>query len=277
MKKLLLAAAIGAMAISMPLQADHHANAVANAALEAAVAADWRAQDRERDQYRHPRETLEFFGVEPGMTVVDYVPGDWYAKILIPYLGSDGRYIGATGVADSYTEAQKATRIAFPEAFPRQIAELMEAAGVTGGASVSAYNNLALPEELTGQVDRVLIFRFMHNLHRRDLMAEEMRNFRKLLKEDGMLGIVQHRARADAPYSYADGNNGYLRQEDVIKLVEGHGFELVATSEINANPNDPADHIGGVWQIQPSWNSKDEAKKAIGESDRMTLLFKKRP
>ena len=125
-------------------------------------------------------------------------------------------------------------------------------------------------------VDRVLVFRMLHNLHRWGLAHEELSNFRKLLKDDGMLGIVQHRAGTDAPYSYADGNKGYMRQEDVVKLVEAHGFELVGASEINANPKDTADYEGGVWQLPPVWASKDEALKEIGESDRMTLLFKKR-
>ena len=118
--------------------------------------------------------------------------------------------------------------------------------------------------------------RMMHNLYRRDLAYEELANFRKLLKDDGLLGIVQHRAKVDAPHSYADGNNGYMRQDDVIKLIEAHGFELVATSEVNANPKDPADHEGGVWQILPNLNSESEELRKIGESDRMTLLFKKR-
>ena len=117
----------------------------------------------------------------------------------------------------------------------------------------------------------------MHNLERRGVLSAQLEQYHRLLKDDGLLGIVQHRAKEDAPDSYTDGSNGYLKQSEVIKLVEANGFELVATSEINANPKDTADHVGGVWQIPPSWASRDEAKRQIGESDRMTLLFRKRP
>ena len=94
-----------------------------------------------------------------------------------------------------------------------------------------------------------------------------------------MLGVVQHRARADAPDSYTDGNKGYMRQQNVIDLIAAHGFELVGTSEINANPKDTADYPGGVWTLPPTFqgDAADRARyEAIGESDRMTLLFRKR-
>ena len=113
-------------------------------------------------------------------------------------------------------------------------------------------------------------------------MYTELTRLRGLLKPDGILGVVQHRARADAPADYTLGNNGYLRQKDVVALVEAHGFQLVSTSEINANPNDTADYEGGVWTRAPSFSGAEEgseeraARAAIGESDRMTLLFRKR-
>ncbi|WFL78299.1 hypothetical protein P7228_04335 [Altererythrobacter arenosus] len=278
MKKLLFAAAACTMAFAAPAAADHHSESETRAALEAAVAADWRGEDRERDQYRHPVETIEFFQIKPGMTVVDYVPPPgWYTKILVPYLGSKGTYVATIRTFEGGSPEGQARQRVFPEVFPRLTREDMEKNSIENAAKIEGLNTIYIPEEMHGTADRVLVFRMMHNLHRWGLVPEELSNFRKLLKNDGMLGIVQHRARADAPYSYADGNNGYMRQEDVIKLVEAHGFELVASSEINANPKDTADHEGGVWQIPPRWASQDEAKKAIGESDRMTLLFKKRP
>lgn len=241
-------------------------------ALASAIANPTRAEDASRDQFRHPAETIRFFGIEPGMTVVDYFPAPgWYTRILVPYLGEQGTYIGAVReVPGSSAESRYRQRV-FPERFP----QLMRAE-IKGGAEIKAIDTAYIPDELYGTADRVVIFRMLHNMYRRNLIFEELGKLRKLLKDGGMLGIVQHRARADAPYSYADGNNGYMRQEDVIKLVEAHGFELVATSEINANPSDPANHEGGVWQLPPDWSSKDEALKKIGESDRMTLLFKKR-
>ncbi len=117
----------------------------------------------------------------------------------------------------------------------------------------------------------------LHNLNRWNSADVELKGMRALLKDDGLLGVVQHRAKEDAPTSYADGDKGYLRQEDAIKLIEAQGFELVGQSEINANPMDSADHERGVWELPPVLATKDEAKKAIGESDRMTLIFRKRP
>ena len=284
MKKSLIAlAAALPVALAAPAHADHHEKAMpagmdhaAHHALMKAVAADWRGEDKARDQYRHPVETLMFFGVEPGMTVVDYFPTPgWYTKILVPYLGEKGTYIGALKTLSFASETAQASQNEFAERFPRVMGEAMDKAGVENRARFLGINTNDIPDEVKGTADRVLIFRMMHNMKRWGLVHEELGNIRALLKDDGMLGIVQHRAPADASYDYADGNNGYLRQQDVIKLVEAHGFELVGMSEINANPEDTADHEGGVWQIPPSWASKDEAKKAIGESDRMTLLFKK--
>jgi predicted methyltransferase len=103
---------------------------------------------------------------------------------------------------------------------------------------------------------------------------------RDLLKPDGLLGIEQHRAKADAPYSYTNGSKGYMRETDIINFMEIHGFELVAKSEVNANPKDSANWPDGVWTLPPALRLKDvdRAKyEAIGETDRMTLLFKKRP
>jgi predicted methyltransferase len=112
---------------------------------------------------------------------------------------------------------------------------------------------------------------------------DTMMAVRTLLKDDGLLGVVQHRARANAPAAYTLGDNGYQRQEDVIALMNAYGFDLVAASEVNANPRDPANWEGGVWNLGPGYRgaaegSAERARRAeIGESDRMTLLFRKRP
>ena len=144
------------------------------------------------------------------------------------------------------------------------------------GAPVSVYASQDVPEAMKGTVDRALIFREMHNILRSGVMYTELTRIRSMLKDGGMLGIVQHRAKDDAPADYTLGTNGYLRQDDVIALVEAHGFELVGMSDINANPADPANWEGGVWTLAPS-NSGNVANAApVGESDRMTLLFRKR-
>ena len=248
-----------------------------HAALMQALAMENRAEDRGRDQYRHPFETLDFFEVKPGMTVVDYMPASgWYTRVLVPYLGAEGTYIGLTpdpAAADGERFANYFGGL--PEAFLKVAAETT--ASLDGaGAQMSIYGSQDVPEELKGQVDRVLVFREMHNLLRSGAMYTELMRMRGLLKDDGMLGIVQHRAKSDAPGDYTTGANGYLRQEDVIALVEAHGFELVGMSDINANPQDSADHEGGVWQMPPSWGGKKPELENIGESDRMTLLFRKR-
>ena len=277
MRFALLAAATG-LALATPALADDHMGVTAerhdhHATLKAAVASDVRGDDRARDQYRHPFETLDFFQVKPGMTVVDYMPaGGWYTRVLVPYLGSEGRYVGLTpdpAAADGERFANYFSGLpgGFTESSP---------GWNLSGAPMSIYGSQDVPEAMQGSVDRALIFREMHNLLRSGVLYTELTRIRGMLKEDGMLGIVQHRAKEDAPGSYTNGSKGYLRQSDVIALVEAHGFELVGMSDINANPADPANWEGGVWTLPPS-NSGDVAEAAAtGESDRMTLLFRKR-
>ena len=242
--------------------------------LELALDHPRRDQDRARDAWRHPAQTLTFFRIEPGMTVVDYIPGSgWYTRILAPYLGESGRYLALNPDVSAGSETLRNYFGGLAEKFPPK------AAAWTGlpEASFPAYNTDALPSQLAGTVDRVVIFREMHNLKRNGLVDRELTALARLLKDDGLLGIVQHRARADAPDSYVDGSKGYLREADVIAMVESYGFELVAKSEINANPADPADWPDGVWTLPPSFRTgKDREKyEAVGESDRMTLLFRK--
>jgi len=277
MRIALLAAAAG-LAFASPAMADDHMGVTAerhdhHGALKAAVASDARGEDAARDQWRHPFETLDFFQVKPGMTVVDYMPaGGWYTRILVPYLGSEGRYIGLTpdpAAADGERFAN------YFGGLPGNFTENSPKWNLTG-APTSVYGSQDVPEAMQGSVDRALIFREMHNLLRSGVLYTELTRIRSMLKDDGMLGIVQHRAKEDAPGDYTNGSKGYLRQEDVIALVEAHGFELVGMSDINANPADPANWKGGVWTLPPS-NSGDVAEAAaVGESDRMTLLFKKR-
>ncbi|GAA0271191.1 class I SAM-dependent methyltransferase [Alteraurantiacibacter aestuarii] len=238
-----------------------------------------RNDDRVRDQYRHPAETLDFFGIRPGMTVVDYMPATgWYSRILIPFLGQQGTYIGMnpeldaslTGYWDMYRNA--ATRIP---------ADASQWVGNEGARVVGVNTNDDLAA-YAGSADRVLIFREIHNMRRFGWLHDSLVAARTLLKPDGMLGVVQHRADPDAPASYVLGDNGYQREEDVIALLSAYGFELVGRSEINANALDPANWEGGVWSLSPSFAGAAEGSRerrrraAIGESDRMTLLFRKR-
>lgn len=276
--------ALAAFALCAPLAAPLSAPVLAKSklptdqALALSLNDSRRDQDRVRDQYRHPAETLAFFKIKPGMTVVDYMPSSgWWTRILVPYLGEKGRYIGLNPDVRNASDAMKRMFSDLGSKFPAQVT------GWTGVSAdrIGAFNTQDLPDDLRGKVDRVMIMREMHNLWRQNLLRKELFALRDLLKDDGLLGIEQHRARASASADYANGNAGYLREKDVIALVEAHGFTFVGKSEINANKKDPANHKDGVWVLPPNFRGvSDDAEKArltaIGESDRMTLLFRKR-
>ena len=270
-----------ATSIAIPALAETATQTIpANPALDAALADKLRGEDGKRDVHRHPRETLTFFDVRPGMTVVDYMPASgWYSRVLIPYLGGEGTYVALNPKVPADATGFMANMRDTGQRFPVQAREWVPA----GGAKVVGANADTVPDELAGKADRFLIFREIHNMRRLGWLHETMIAARKLLKDDGLLGVVQHRAKADAPFSYTDGSKGYQREQDVIALMGAYGFELVARSEINANPRDPADWEGGVWTLPPSNRGAGEGVptraelEAIGESDRMTLLFRKRP
>ena len=255
--------------------ADDNSEAVS---LEEVLASDIRDDDRARDQYRRPAETLAFFQVEPGHTVAEYGPGGgWYSRVLAPYVMPTGKYIAFNRDSDgrSYrNRAQEARTKAWTENFKRNLAETLD----IESDAVTAFETDEMPEELEGTVDRVLIFRSMHGLINGNVADEVLRSVRTMLADDGMVGVVQHRAKADASWDDVNPAPGYVRQADIVKIFEVNGFEVVSSSELNANPKDSADWEGGVWALPPvlRYGEEDRAKYlAIGESDRMTLLFRK--
>lgn len=243
---------------------------VAAPTLQAVLADPRRDKDRARDAFRHPAETLAFARIAPGMTVADYLPGDgWYTRAVVPFLGEMGHYI-------ALFRAPRPDQVDPVTTFPAK------ATGWTGAPAdrIAAYGTAAIPAAANGTVDRVLLMREMHNMLANGWLYGDLKAIRALLKPDGLLVIEQHRAKADASADYTDGSMGYLRQKDVVALVETMGFELVDTSEANANPKDPANWPDGVWTLPPAYTLKDKDRDryaAIGESDRMTLLFRKRP
>jgi predicted methyltransferase len=252
-----------------------------NPELAAAVANPLRVKDAPRDIYRKPAETLTFFQVTPEMKVGEYAPGgEWYSRLLGLYLGPRGKLVGLyfDPTSGPFNEtAQKGIREGAAK-YPSDIA------GWSGipAERFSAYPLDAIPAAEKGSFDRILVMRMMHNLMRWNIADREIKAMRDLLKPDGMIGIEQHRAKPGAPYSYSDGSKGYLRERDVIAFMELNGFTYVGSSNANANPRDPANHEVGVWYLPPSLrDAKDDAEKArrqaIGETDRMTLLFRKRP
>lgn len=241
--------------------------------ISAAINHPTRAEDKARDSQRHPAETLAFFHVGPHMKVGEYSPGGgWYSRLLGHYLGGEGQLVGLysnplTASADPARQQRiRDTAAGFGK----------EVAGYTG-LPAEKFSGLTLDKaaEQKGTFDRILLMRALHNPLRAGILDTELRAMRELLKDDGLIGVEQHRARADAPWSYANGTKGYLRQEDVIDIMRINGFELVGTSEISANPKDTADHKEGVWEMPPTLATKREELKGLGESDRMTLLFKK--
>ena len=285
MRNTALLAATAAIALAAPAAAqDHgdmdHANMDHSAhaehmAMENALNIDTilmhprRADDRARDQYRRPAETLAFFQIDPTMRVAEFGPGGgWYTRVLMPYLAPQGHYMAFQGAGrpadDGTTWSQRF---------------LAASQGWGEGGHVMAFETDAVPEEVTGTVDRVLIFRSLHGLLNSESADTQLRAMHSMLAEDGLVGVVQHRAPEGASYADSNGSRGYLRQSDVIRLFELNGFELHAQSEVNANPNDTADWEGGVWTLPPTlrFGDQDRARyEAIGESDRMTLLFRKR-
>lgn len=263
-------ATLTALVISILIAAP--GQAAPSAAIEGAVANSARPEsERARDKYRHPAETLSFFGVAPDQTLIEYSPGGgWYTRILMPLLAAHGHYIAVVG---NNPRAMESAR--------KLIAPLPGAAK----AEVNGFDVAAATIAKPNSVDRVLTFRNVHNL----LMPEDggardgsvarafFRAAFKALKPGGVLGVVDHRLpeKADAA---REQTSGYVKRSTVVRLATEAGFKLAGESEINANPKDSADWPNGVWTLPPtlSQGDKDRAKYlAIGESDRMTLRFVK--
>ncbi|MAP93705.1 MAG: hypothetical protein CMK07_02025 [Ponticaulis sp.] len=278
-RKSALIAATALTVFALPSFADNHMEDAAAPVLSEVIAADIRTDDAARDVYRHPLETLEFFGITPDMKLGEYSPGGgWYTRILAPYVAETGTYVGVNADVDRYMAGSDADRIAsakkFPETFPANVAEWT---GIPA-ENIMAYEIDEPPEAELGTLDAMLVFRALHGLSSREMVDSLIDDTWDLLKPGGIVGVVQHRAPEDAPRDYAQGGNGYLKQSEVIAIFESEGFELIDTSEVNANAKDPANHEGGVWTLPPTLRFGDENKaeyEAIGESDRMTLLFKK--
>ena len=281
----LTASALAAsLAIALPGHAEParpsaHAglSAAAHAALAPVLADPRRAKDAPRDIWRHPEAMLGFCRIEPGMRVVDVMPGGgWWTRILVPYLGESGRYIALNPDVHAGSAQMQQGLGNMAATYPAKITDWTGAPA----SRFEAWNSDSLPPALNGTVDRVMIMRQVHNIHRFGMLYQEMATVRRLLKPDGLLCIEEHRAKPSAPAAYTDGNHGYLRQADMIALMQAHGFDLVARSEVNANPRDSADYPEGVWVLPPTFRlgAKDHDRyAAIGEADRMTLLFRKRP
>ncbi len=245
-----------------------------SAELDRAIAGTHRpAAHRLRDQYRHPRETLLFFGLRPEMTVVEIWPGSgWYSEIIGPVLHERGRY---------YLAQHDVTNPKAPDwqrkARAHQEQTVAHQPAVYGKPVFTAFG---LPEQTAiapaGSADLVLTFRNVHNWSNQKTDQAAFKAFFDALKPGGTLGVVEHRARPGTAFERMV-KTGYMTEAYVVGLAEKAGFKLEAQSEINANPRDTTDHPNGVWTLPPvrRGNLDPEKYSAIGESDRMTLRFRK--
>ena len=248
--------------------------------LEWAAAGSWRLEkETARDQYRHPVETLKFFGLKPTDTVVEIAPGGgWYTAIIGPFLKHGGGKLYAAQVdpttsdyarqnVDNYTAAF----IAHPEIY--------------GDISLTTGSRTSPGIAPDSSADVVLTFRNIHNWMGGGYADKIFADAFRALKPGGVLGVEEHRLPS-AREQDLRAESGYVLESYVVQLAENAGFKLEESSEINANPKDTADHPLGVWMLPPNLAKPqpgtpeaagyDEAKyKAIGESDRMTLRFRK--
>ena len=244
----------------------------ADANLDAAIAGKWRdPKNVARDKYRHPKQTLEFFGLKPGMSLIEITPGGgWYSEILAPYLKNNGTYTAAV-VKPKKKEGEDAQDMdALHKKFAADAAEY-------GEAKFVEYDGKAPNFGPDNSADMVVTFRNVHNWVMADTEQQMFKAFFAVLKPGGVLGITDHRAAAGADLAKIK-QSGYLPEAFVIKLATDAGFKLAGKSEVNANPKDTKDYPEGVWTLPPTFalKDKDHAKyAAIGESDRMTLKFVK--
>lgn len=253
--------------------------AARNMTLADAVAGDWRpAADKARDAWRHPVETLEFWGLKPGQTVVEFWPGaGWYTDILAPYLAANnGKLIAAD---------LEPTDPASAEIVEAYRARLKAKPKIYGDVEITAFGPTSGPVAPAGSADLVLFLRNLHNWMAAGIAEKAFRDAFAALKPGGVLGIEEHRA---APGGVQDvlAANGYVQEAYAVRLAQEAGFVLDKTSEINANAADDRDHPFGVWTLppvrltaprgEPADPNFDRAPyDAVGESDRMTLRLVK--
>lgn len=244
------------------------------ALLDAAIAGDHRGDaNRARDQYRHPRETLAFFGLRSDMSVMEVWPGGggWYTEILAPVLRERGVLYAAQWDPATDNRFVQDSLQAFA-------AKLQSRPDVYDKVRVVALHYpTAMQPVPPGSLDMVLTFRNIHNWMPRGADRPMLEAMFDALKPGGILGVVEHRAAGDAPQD-PRASSGYVRENYAVELIESIGFRLLDRSEINANPADVKDYEQGVWTLPPTFRLGDKDREryaAIGESDRFTLRFEK--
>ena len=273
----------------MPARLNLRATLVAGALLLAACAASSSRQstaetltgilagdqrkpvERARDVYRHPKETLLFFGIRPEMRVLEVWPEPgWYTEIIAPLLRDKGRYYAGVIAVDPANkhaterlEAYRAKLASRPDLFDRVVV-----------ATFPGDVGTTIP---TGSLDMVVTFRNIHNWMYQGTAGQMFADMYRVLKPGGVLGVVEHRGNPAVPQD-PRAKSGYVNEDYAIKLIEGQGFRLVAKSAVNDNPRDTKDYEQGVWTLPPTYRLGDKDRDryaAIGESDRFTLRFVK--
>ena len=227
----------------------------------------------DRDKYRHPLDTLKFFGLKPNMTVIEYGPGEgWYTEILAPTLAASGKLIVTTTDPNGPPDARSTF---YGEREKRFLDNVPELYGKVDRLVIDPKSPKFAG--MDDKIDMVIVMRGMHGLQRDKLLSGFLGEVYKALKPNGVLGVEQHRSKPDAnPEESA--KQGYLPEAFVIKEAESAGFKLAGKSEANANAKDTKDYPEGVWTLPPTYELKDkdhDKYAAIGESDRMTLKFVK--
>jgi len=247
--------------------------------IETAVGGDWRSSaDRARDMWRHPTESLKFWELKPGQTVVEFWPGTgWYTEILAPFLASTkGKLYAPTLQADASDPA--AAEVA--EAYRRKLSEKSR---LYGAVEITAFGPTSGPVAPASSADLVLFLRNVHNWMAAGIAEKAFKDALAALKPGGVLGVEEHRGEAGRIQDVLAAD-GYVQEAYFVQRAQEAGFILAGSSEINAIPRDTKDHPFGVWTLPPTRLSAprgepaepgfDHSKyDAIGESDRMTLKF----
>jgi len=245
------------------------------------------ADNKARYSARRPAATMSFCEIKVGATVIETLPGGgWYSRILYPYLGKQGRLIGAQYPTSLFKrfgwDDERLQRVLNRD---KKWSQSIIADSVADGGAIETYKMTAMPDNLVGKADNVLFIRSLHNLNRfgaetgylKDSLAEAYRS----LKPGGIACVVQHAAIKTTSDDWANGKNGYLKKSLVVAAFEKAGFELVEDSNLHANPKDRPSETESVWRLPPilrgadAVSEKRRAYEAIGESNRMTLKFVK--
>ncbi|QUD86397.1 class I SAM-dependent methyltransferase [Phenylobacterium montanum] len=278
-RRAVLAAGAGGLVAACSRKGAAPSAAAPPTTLEAAAAGPWRPPaDRARDAWRHPAQSLAFWGLKPGMTVVEFWPGaGWYTDIIAPFLAATGGTLYAANIQPVSPAAQAVT-----QAFQRRIKASPK---LYGRVEFTAFGPNSGPAAPAGSCDLALFLRNLHDWMRGGMAEKAFHDAFLALKPGGALGVEAHRA---PPGGVQDvlAANGYVQEAYVQQMAKEAGFAFEAASEINANPKDGHDHPFGVWTLPPTLRTAPEGKppdpkfdtrpyQAIGESDRMTLRFRK--